>query len=238
MIRGILFDKDDTLVDLAAFWREPVRRTALWLAERRGRAGDTALANRLASAAGFDGGVLRPGSPVAVGTNWQVMDACGGVLAAEGLNMDPALREEGASYLEMACIRYGDVVGKADLRTLLPALRRRGLRLGVATSDHYGSAMHCLRRLGIETYFDLILAADCVREPKPAPEMARRFCEACGISPEETAVVGDSGSDMRFAQNSGLTGILLREDPAGPLPEGTGYVISHLHQLPALLDRL
>ena len=98
--------------------------------------------------------------------------------------------------------------------------------------------VHCLRRLGIETYFDLILAADCVREPKPAPEMARRFCEACGISPEETAVVGDSGSDMRFAQNSGLTGILLREDPAGPLPEGTGYVISHLHQLPALLDRL
>lgn len=238
-VKGILFDKDDTLVDLAAFWREPVRKAAAYLLRCCERPWDEQLAVRLERAAGFDNGVLRPESPVVAGTNWDVMDAFAKELEAGGIQMDEAFREDGVRYLEYACIRYGAVVGKADFSALLPALKSRGIKLGVATSDHYDSAMHCLQKLRIESYFDLLLAADRVESAKPAPEMARLFCRACGIAPEETAMVGDSANDMLFAKNSGIIGIFYQSNQAPvDLPAGAVRVITDLMELPELIDRM
>lgn len=237
-LKGILFDKDNTLVDLAAFYREPVRRTVVYLMDCCGCSGDKALAARLNCAAGFCGDLLLPESPVVAGTNWDTIDACAGELAAAGIQTDEAFREEGARYLEHACLQYGTVVGTTDLPALLSALKGNGLYLGVATSDHYASVMHCLRKLEIAAYFDLVLAADRVTAAKPAPEMAQVFCRACGIVPGEVAMVGDSDNDMLFAKNSGMPGILYRGQPLPPkLPLGAICAISDLKQLPELLDQ-
>lgn len=237
-ICGVLFDKDDTLIDLASFWREPVQRTAFYMLQCCNREWDTKLAQKMACAAGFEHGILRQASPVVAGTNWDVVNACAREMTAMGLPMREDLLEMSVHYLEYACLHWGKVVGKADFQTMLPLLINRGLQLGIATSDQHDSTIHCLQALGIEQYFDMVLTADRVRLPKPEPEMARIFCRKFQIAPERVAMVGDSGNDMLFAKNSGLTGIFFRQLPSTPVPENAQYVLSDLNQLPTLLEQI
>lgn len=238
MISGVLFDKDDTLIDLASFWREPIQRTVSYMLRCCNREWDTELMQRMIYAAGFERGILRPASPVVAGTNWDLIDACIDEMTAREIPVWKGLREQGVLYLEDACIHYGRVVEKADFRTILPLLKRYGLRLGVATSDHYDSTIHCLQALGIQQYFDMILTADNVRRPKPEPEMAQTFCRRLEMPPERVAMVGDSGNDMLFAKNSGLIGIFYQQFPARTVPENAQYVLSDLNQLPTLIAQL
>lgn len=140
-ICGVLFDKDDTLIDLAAFWREPIQKTVSYMLQCCEREWDTELTEKMVYAAGFDHGVLRPASPVVVGTNWDVVDACSDEMAAMGIPAYEDFREKIVHYLEYACIRYGRVVGTADCQRLFPLLKACGLRLGVATSDRFCDAL-------------------------------------------------------------------------------------------------
>jgi phosphoglycolate phosphatase len=240
-IRGVLFDKDDTLIDLGAFWLEPVRRMAAALEERWGpeAADPQGLRRALEEAAGFSGERLIPGSPVAAGTNRDMAEVWEQLLLRRGAAPGPDFLPRTEAALERACTRYGQIRGRADFARLLPDLRRQGLALGVATSDSYEPTIHCLRALGIADAFDRIFTADRVKRPKPDPEMARRFCGELGLAPGEVVMVGDSANDMRFAANSGLIGLYF--DPAGseadPLPPGARRHIARLEALPELLER-
>lgn len=230
--RGILFDKDDTLIDLETFWREPVARTAAYVVRMAAGREDEALARALERAAGFDNGRLIPESPVVAGTNTDVLNACAEVLGSRGLAFSRDQWQEAFRYLEKTCLEYGEVRPRVRLLPALEQLCRRGITLGVATSDNYEPTVHCLRRLGVEGCFADILSADRVAHPKPDPECAVRFCQRHGFAPGEVAMVGDSANDMRFAKNSGLTGIFFQPGGwAAPLPDGAQYCIGRMEEL-------
>jgi HAD superfamily hydrolase (TIGR01662 family) len=53
------------------------------------------------------------------------------------------------------------------------------------------------------------VAADRCPCRKPAPGMVLKACSTLGVSPLETALIGDIGSDMEAARVSGARGILV-----------------------------
>ena len=63
-IQGILFDKDDTLIDLAAFCRKPIYMTAAYLSQHMGKGTDEGWIERLAEASGFRGDTLLADAPI------------------------------------------------------------------------------------------------------------------------------------------------------------------------------
>lgn len=246
MIRGVLFDKDDTLLDLATFWRAPVQRTVDFMLRELRRENDQALRHALECAAGFDGDALIAESPVVAGTNADVVRACMDVLAAQNIDViDQSLFARLAeTYLEIACLRDGVCQPTGDLAHVLDALHAQNIRTGVATSDSFASTMHALEKMSVAEKFDCILTADRVARPKPAPDMAMVFCARCGLTPEEVAMVGDSANDMRFARNAGLTAIYLDQTSAANIDcdaklvlEGD-YRIQHIEDVVALLTDL
>lgn len=237
-IKGILFDKDDTLISLATFWRQPVHQLAVYMAKSCGLGEDKALIGLLEAAAGFEKGSLIAESPVVAGTNKSLVEACVKVLEGQGITLPGGINTLAEDYLAKACITYGQVEGRGNLGELLPQLKAMGCSLGIATSDSYEPVMHCLRALNAHQYFDMVLAADRVKYPKPSPDMALAFCEAFGLKPEEVCMVGDSANDMLFAKNSGIMGILFTTEQLSSLPPGTDYVITDLSQLPQLIKGL
>ena len=216
-IQGILFDKDDTLIDLAAFCRKPIYMTAAYLSQHVGKGTDEGWIERLAEASGFRGDTLLADAPIVSGTNRDLMEAWRTVLRTGGMQLSEELAQNALDYLQWACEHHGNLKARADLPALLQKLKARGIRLGVAH------------------LFDAVFGADRVPNPKPAPDIARMFCSQYGLLPEQVAMVGDSANDMLFAKNSGITGVFFRPDGwEGPLPEGAQLCIQDLEQVASL----
>ena len=129
-IQGILFDKDDTLIDLAAFCRKPIYMTAAYLSQHVGKGTDEGWIERLAEASGFRGDTLLADAPIVSGTNRDLMEAWRAVLRTGGMQLSEELAQNALDYLQWACEHHGNLKARADLPALLQKLKARGIRLG------------------------------------------------------------------------------------------------------------
>jgi phosphoglycolate phosphatase len=107
----------------------------------------------------------------------------------------------------------------ADLPRLFAALRARGLRIAVATSDDHEPTTRTLEGLGIADLVDVLVGADDGVARKPAPDMVLRAATAVDVPPANTAVVGDSLADLEMGRAAGagrmigvLSGVSARKD--------------------------
>lgn len=209
-IRGILFDKDGTLLAFDDVWPPAYRALADELARA---AGAPDLASRLLRIGGYDAaGRLDPASPLACGTNDEIAALWGAEPALAGVT-DIAARIERV-FADHAR-RAPAVV--ADLPALLARLRGRGLALGIATNDTAAAARDWVETAALGTLFDFVAGYDSGHGAKPDPGMVRAFCRATGLATAEVALVGDSVQDMATARLAGcglavavLTGVTAR----------------------------
>jgi phosphoglycolate phosphatase len=228
-IRGILFDKDGTIIDYFRTW-VPINREAALLAA----GGDASLAAELLRAHGQDPetGAMVGDSVLAVGSIAEIADAFTahlGARAPAGLTASfQRLFEEGGA-------KYAVLIPGAD-RTLA-TLKSRGLRVGVATNDSVGGLKASLKRTGTLDMLDFAVGYDSGHGTKPAPGMALAFCAAVGLKPAEIAVVGDAMHDLAMgrAASVGLTiGVLSGTGTAAQLQPLADILLDSINDLPAL----
>ena len=120
----------------------------------------------------------------------------------------------------------------------LEALRRRGLRLGIATSRSGRTLRMLLDVLGIRDFFSELAATDEVEHPKPAPDLALLLMERLGARPEETVVIGDTVFDLQMGRAAGCrtVGVTWGNQPREQI--GTASPDWIIDRFPALLDIL
>jgi HAD superfamily hydrolase (TIGR01509 family) len=91
--------------------------------------------------------------------------------------------------------------------TTLRAFRRAGLRQATVTGKRAADGERILRGLGLAREIDAYLGGDSVERPKPEPDLALAAMERLGVGPAETAVVGDTRTDMRMAKAAGALAV-------------------------------
>jgi phosphoglycolate phosphatase len=194
-IKGILFDKDGTLVDFDRTWFSIGDMLALEAA-----GGDRTKADRLMVQAGYDFKIRRfiPDSVFAAGTNADVV-------AAWYPDLEPTLRQ--ALVLRFNGITATNGAAKAvaiaGVREALATLHQSGYRMGVATNDSTAGAQQTILMLGIASMFEAAYGYDAVARPKPAADTVEAFCDLTGLLPSEIAMIGDNGHDIEMAHNAG-----------------------------------
>ena len=212
-IRGLLFDKDGTLLDYHASWMPLNRAVALFAAD-----GDEAVALRLLVSGGFDPatGRIRANTPLAVGTPTEIGEAftreLGGPVCSDlGKEVD-RLFQEGAGFAALV----------PEAKAAVAKFRGRVTHMGVATSDSMAGLKASLGPHGLIPHFDFLAAFDSGHGIKPGPGMALAFCKACGLAPAEIAVIGDNLHDIDMGRSAGagltigvLTGTSAADDLAG-----------------------
>jgi phosphoglycolate phosphatase len=228
-IRGILFDKDGTIIDYFRTWVPLNREAALFAA-----GGDAGLAAELLRAHGQDPetGAIAGDSVLAVASIAGIAEAFSAQLGARapaGLaaSLDRLFAEGGA--------RNAVLIPGAD-RTLA-TLKARGLRIGVATNDSVNGLKASLKRTGTLDMFDFACGYDSGHGTKPAPGMALAFCAAVGLKPHEVAVVGDAMHDLAMgrAASVGLTiGVLSGTGTAAQLQPLADILLDSINDIPAL----
>ncbi len=194
-LKGILFDKDGTLIDFHASWVGPMRRLALDVA-----AGDAALAEELLVAIGYNRQTQRvEGDSVLAAGN--IRDLAEAWLPYLPGNDVPYLIEK----IERSAVEDG-VMGAEPVLPLAPffeSLRQSGLALGIATHDSEAGALGLVRRCQAEHLLDFVSGYDSGHGSKSGPGMALAFAEKVGAAPETLAVVGDNLTDLMMGRSAG-----------------------------------
>jgi phosphoglycolate phosphatase len=232
-IRGILFDKDGTLIDLDATWLPAYRAAARHVEDRAGR---PELADRLLAEGGLDpaSGRLDPDSPLAWAASAEIARTW--AARARGIDTDALAAEISAMFDRHAA---ANAVALADLGPLFAGLRARGCRLGVATMDSEASARAMLAACGALSEIEFIAGHDSGHGRKPDPGMVAAFCRAGDLEPREVAVVGDSPADMMMARAAGAglaVGVLTGPTPADRLVPLADHVLASVVEIGTVLD--
>jgi len=210
-IRGVLLDKDGTVIDYWQTW-VPINREAALYAAR----GDKAIADELLRLGGHDPATDRitPGTPLAAGDFVDIAEAFAAhpaVAPAEQLT---------AGIERIFCsggARHSALVPGA--RDTIVELRRRGFRIGLATNDSAGGLEASLAQHDVLDLFDFTVGCDSGLGSKPDPRMVHGFCAAVGVPAREVAMVGDAVHDLAMGRAAGvglnvgvLSGTSGRED--------------------------
>src|SRR5688572_341063 len=91
--------------------------------------------------------------------------------------------------------------------TTLRAFRRAGIKQATVTGKRAADCERILRGLGLKREVDAYLGGDSVARPKPDPDLALAAMELLRVAPHETAVVGDTRTDMRMARAAGALAV-------------------------------
>ncbi|WP_210495887.1 HAD family phosphatase [Patulibacter sp. SYSU D01012] len=123
----------------------------------------------------------------------------------------------------------GPVPPMPGAEDLVAALRAADVRVAMATNAARSFAEKALRRAGHTETFSVLLTADDVAAPKPAPDIYVAAAEALGLDPADCVAVEDSPTGVRAARAAGMTVLGVSSFPGVDLSE------AH-HRHPSLED--
>ena len=225
-IRGVLFDKDGTILDYWATWVPINRRAALHVA-----GGNRALADELLRLGGHDPATDRviPGTALAAGDFDDIARAFAahpdvGAASELAVDIERIFCEGGAAHSVLL----------AGARETLVELKRRGFRLGLATNDSEGGLEASLLQHRVLDLFDFRAGCDSGYGAKPDPRMVRAFCQDVGCGLEHVAVVGDAVHDLAMgrAAGAGLTvGVLSGTSGRADLEAYADLILGSVNEL-------
>ena len=113
---------------------------------------------------------------------------------------------------------------------LLTELKKRGLKIAVATNKVHIAVKPLMEKYFPEVQFDSMIGQREGVPVKPNPQIMYDILEETGCKPSETLHIGDTATDMQLAHNAGIVpiGVLWGYRPLEELQEaGARYIIEH-----------
>lgn len=198
VIKGILFDKDGTLLEFDKTWRPIANQVVDEVAKHYSFDDKIALAESI----GLYASHIDSKGSLSAGTNKDVALDMLTVLKANGINCkeDEHIKWSTQVFNKVAAsLPFYPVNGVFDT---IKKLKEEGLYIGLSTADSVENAKLFLEKTGLAIYFDYIGADDGIINPKPSPDYMNNFCNQYTLKPSEVVVVGDTMTDMNFGINS------------------------------------
>jgi len=110
---------------------------------------------------------------------------------------------------------------------LINQLKQSGLKLAVASQSSKKWVDAILNSSSLEHFFDLVITADEVDQPKPAPDIYIQAASRLAVSPRKCIVFEDSLTGVTSALSAGMLTVQLRQaTPQPPVAVEADLVIN------------
>jgi 2-haloacid dehalogenase len=215
--RAIVFDVNETLLDLAAldaYFEEVIGAAAArreWFATTVEAAMVTTITGRYESFADLGGACLES--------------------MARRLG-----RWTGPGDRERLVREMTHLPPHPDVADTLAVLRRRGFGIGALTNNPLAVVDAQLRNAGLAALFDEVVSAEEVRRLKPAAEPYHHAAHRMGVGTADMLLVAAHGWDCAGARAAGARAAFVGRPGQAPLPAGAepDIVVTGLAQLTAV----
>lgn len=123
----------------------------------------------------------------------------------ETFQLPMSIEQIKADWNQMAYEKYAHQVPlKKGAYEFLMDRKKKGMKLGIATSNHIELVRAALRNNRVEEMFDCIRTSCDVAKGKPAPDVYLSAAEGLGVSPEECLVFEDVPMGVLAGLSAGM----------------------------------
>lgn len=195
----VVFDKDGTLIDFNLMWGGWVESQA-WKVEMTT---NLPVREKLFDAMGYDWirRSIRSKGALCCTPMGELYKLAVRVLVTEGMS------QEKADAVIKQCWSMPDPVTTsrplADIGALFRTIKHMGMKIAVCTTDDRQPTIDTLKHLQLDHMVDALACGDDGLPAKPAAEQIWTICQALGVQPHNTIMVGDTSTDMLLGKNAG-----------------------------------
>ncbi|PSB04216.1 HAD family hydrolase [Merismopedia glauca] len=203
-IEAVIFDKDGTLENSQEYLRN--------LGHKRSRLIDAqipGIGEPLLMAFGLDGSSLDPAGLLAVGSTRENQIAAAAYIAETGRGWIESLAIAKKAFAEAEQVLRSSAPSPLFVGSLevLQFLSSAGLKLGILSAANTAAVQAFVKKYQLEPYIQLQMGVDS-ELTKPDPALFIQACQALGVKPENSLMVGDSAGDMEMASKAGAAGCI------------------------------
>ncbi|MEL6442247.1 MAG: HAD family hydrolase [Cyanobacteria bacterium J06621_8] len=216
-ILAIVFDKDGTLEDSAAYWQAvAAERARLIEAEVPG------VEAQLIMAFGAGKNHFDPQGLMAVGSRYENEIAAAAYITAKDRSWQDSKLIARLAFNKVDKSKYFVKTPQLsplyqEVKETLQLLAAQGLKLAVLSADSSSAVNAFIINHQLQEYLQLGMGTDG-EISKPNPALFWEACKRLEVLPEQTLMVGDSEADMLMGQAAGAAGTIgIVRNPDYPL---------------------
>ncbi|MCW9680348.1 HAD family hydrolase [Dolichospermum planctonicum UHCC 0167] len=231
-IEAILFDKNGTLEDSEAYLRTLGQKAARMIDAQIPGIGEPLL-----MAFGINGDFLDPAGLISVASRRETEIAAAAYIAETGRGWFESLKiarqaiDEADQYVSKTPSPL--FVGSLEV---LKSLSVAGLKLGILSAATTEEVRTFVRTHQLSNYLQLEKGVDD-GPSKPDPILFLEACQALGVAPGATLMIGDSVGDMQMARDAKAAGCIgITWIGKADNVKGADVVINQLDQIQVIMD--
>ncbi|WP_445634667.1 HAD family hydrolase [Nostoc sp. DSM 114161] len=202
-VQAILFDKNGTLEDSEIFLRSLAQKAARLIDAQVPGVGEPLL-----MAFGVNGNILDPAGIVSVASRRETEIAAAAYIAETGRGWFECLKiarqalDDAEKYVGLTPSPL--FVGSLEI---LKYLHEAGIKLGILSAATNDEVKQFVAHHQLSDYIQLEMGVD-EGPSKPDPVLFLQACQALGVEPSATLMVGDSIGDMQMARDAKAAGCI------------------------------
>ena len=235
-VETVLFDKDGTFIDLHYFWGKMTELRAEEVILRYGLS--DSLFTKLCLFLGYDcvSGKMLSDGITAMYSRPKIIEIFRANLSELGVKTTivelEQIFDEVSEKFYTNMQEYTKPIPEAI--EFINKLAKRGIKLGIVTSDSKLSTDMTLKYFGWENLFGVVVGRESTSETKESGIPTRMALEVLNSNPVTTVMVGDAPMDYISAKNSGILNTILvasGQIAAEELKKTSNYVLNSLSEL-------
>ncbi|KDE48791.1 HAD family hydrolase [Geobacillus sp. CAMR12739] len=98
---------------------------------------------------------------------------------------------------------------REGVKDYLEEAKQLGYKIAIASSSRKEWVIHYLNKLGLLSYFEVIMTSEDVEKIKPAPDLYQKALAALDVRPDEAVVFEDSLNGLQAALAAGVKCVIV-----------------------------